>query len=173
MHQLSPDLCSGRALHMDFEMLRQPPTDWIKVWNIIFETFQKLLVPEDWTENIFFLNQLLAQSFEPFGDLLNITIVLIIVITSICKSQALNISTSFHFIFYHKLRWNRTTCRDIFNWLPILFQRSRMMPCFLNPGYQESERWGCIPLPAMGSLAVVVGTRGLMLALLCWFLYCL
>lgn len=30
MHQLSPDLCSGRALHMDFEMLRQPPTDWIK-----------------------------------------------------------------------------------------------------------------------------------------------
>lgn len=104
MHQLSPDLCSGSALHMDFEMLRQPPTDWIKVWNIIFKTFQKLLVPEDGTENIFFLNQLLAQSFEPFGDLIDITIVLIIVITSICKSQALNTSTSFHFIFYHKLQ---------------------------------------------------------------------
>lgn len=84
----------------------QTTSDWLdkKLGAPSSKPFQKLLVPEDWTENIFFLNQLLPQSFEPFGELLNITIVLIIVITSICKSRALNTSTSFHFIFYHKFK---------------------------------------------------------------------
>lgn len=156
------------------EILSQPLTDWIKsLEHHLPDCSRSYWYPK--TElKLFFLSQLLPQSFEPFGELLNITIVLIIVITSICKSRALNTSTSFHFIFYHKLKKkNKTTCTDIFfDWLLSLFQRSRM-PCFLNPGHQESERWGCIPLPAMGSCTVIVDTRGLTLAVFCWLLYCL
>lgn len=143
------------------EIFRQPLTGW-KAWSIIFQTIPEATGTWRLNRNFSFLNQLLPLSFEPFGDLLNITIVLIIVITSICKSRALNTSTSFHFIFYHKLKKNRTMCRDIFfDWLPTLLQRSRTIPCFLTPGYQEQGRWGCVLLPAMGSRAVIADTKGI------------
>lgn len=164
MRQLNPDLCVVQFIAYRLsEILRQPLADWIKKKSfgaLSSRPFQKLLVPEDWTENFFFLNQLLPQSFEPFGELLNITIVLIIVITSICKSRALNTSTSFHFIFYHKLKTGQHAETSFFDWLLILFQRSRIMPCFLTPGYQESEKWWC-PIASNGEPCCNRGHQGI------------
>lgn len=115
------------------EILRQLLIDWkIKFGSSSSRPFQKLLVPEEWTDNF-----LPPPTFEPLGDILNITIVLIIVITRICKSRALNTSTSFHFIFHFltinskQNKEHRDILYDWLDWLLILFWRSRMMPCFL------------------------------------------
>lgn len=106
MYQLNPDLCLTQFITYRLPgILRRPPIDWIiKFGASSFILFQKILVPEEWTEKLFLPQPITALVYGVPWGFIKHYVVLIIGIISICKSQALNTSTSLHFIFYLKLK---------------------------------------------------------------------